>query len=427
MHDATRELLREAAPEPSTTPDFQRFWQRARRRRRLGQAATAAAGLSVVIVAAVVAGNVLPGNGGVSVGWRPTADTTLPVGPAGSASPEWVDGVPVWVKVDEAGAATVFDAVNPHPFNGLDELVGWCESSGWFQAWWDGSRFDGDGRYAFGPAPHDLVSYRTEVVDGQRVRLGERVIPEGRSHTDDEPDGAHCHGDGSGGLTTAEFHPIDGSGRDVFEGALVPGQDGVVRFCASPAGVPPSCPDGSPSVPQASAVGDRGLRGLFLANEQDGVLEEVIYLPQGYQATQDEDTADSLEPSESAVGKVAPPAPGMNLAVEVEGERFRGNEWSLAVPSGGQLALDIVGHISQEGAGGRLKLRLDDTRDGYRTVTTYLLTADAKAGERRFRVKWPMEDSGGRSIEPGRFHLFADLDTATSGESAGLGYVVITD
>lgn len=138
-------------------------------------------------------------------------------------------------------------------------------------------------------------------------------------------------------------------------------------------------------------------------------------------------SAASLGASTAAVGKVAPPAPGMNLTVEVDGERLRGNEWSLTVPSGGQLALGIVGRIPEDAADGQLKLRLDDTRDGYRTVTTYLMTADAKAGEQRFSVNWVMEDSGGRSIEPGRLHLIADLDTATSRESAGLGYVVITE
>lgn len=283
MSEATRKLLREAAPEPSNTPDFRQLWQRGRRR-RLGQAATAAAGIAVVMLTAVVAGKVLPGrDGGVSIGWNPTPTPVVRVGPPTSVSPEWVEGAPVWIKVDDSGDVTIFDAVNPHPMYGLDELVGWCESSGWFQAWWDGSRFDGHGRYAFGPAPHDLPRYEiaaTTLTD-RRVRVGERVVPPGRSATDDEPDGPHCHGDGSGAPSTAEFHPVAGSGRELFDGAVVPGPDGVARFCAQPE-MTRSCPAGSPTVPQAESLPENGIRGLFLAREDDSVLRDVIYLPEGY-------------------------------------------------------------------------------------------------------------------------------------------------
>lgn len=210
------------------------------------------------------------------------AEDTVVVGPPGSVRAEWVDDRPVWVTVDDAGQVLVLDAVNPHPWNGMQELVGWCESSGWFQAWWDGSRFDGRGRYAFGPAPHDLPRYDVvETVGDGRARLGDKVVPPSRSHTDDEPDGPHCHGDGSGGLSTAEFHPIKGSGRQLFEGVVVADPDGQAVFCPEPT-TEGQCPDDALSVPGVSSFPDIGLRGVFLARQEDGELRDVIYPPEGY-------------------------------------------------------------------------------------------------------------------------------------------------
>lgn len=221
--------------------------------------------------------------------WAATSrgpDDAVAVGPPGAVTAEWVDGDPVWVVHDEDAGVVVLDAVNPHPWNGMDELVGWCERSGWFEAWWDRSMFDAGGRYIFGPAPHDLPRYDVaETLQDGRVRLGNMVVPPDRSHSDDEPDGPSCDGDGGGGSghfppQRASYHPVEGSGREPFEGALVAGADGVARFCADP-GVPPSCPEGSPTVPQVGDLRDRVMRGSFLARDDDGVLRDVIYLPEG--------------------------------------------------------------------------------------------------------------------------------------------------
>lgn len=219
-------------------------------------------------------------------------DDTVAVGSTGSVTADWVDRHPVWVVHDGSGGVLVLDAVNPHPWNGMSELVGWCERSGWFEAWWDRSMFDAAGRYIFGPAPHDLPRYEiAENLDG-RVRLGGKVVPRERSRSGHEPDGPSCDGDGGGSghfpPQRAAYHPVEGSGRELFEGALVAGPDGVARFCADP-GVPASCPEGSPPVPQVADLGDRVMRGTLLARDDDGVLRDVVYLPDGYGRDSDTD------------------------------------------------------------------------------------------------------------------------------------------
>src|SRR5687767_9947823 len=62
-------------------------------------------------------------------------------GPEDSVSSAWAAGEPVWV-IHSGEDVVVLNAVNPHPWWGIDELVGWCESVRGLQSWWDGSRFD---------------------------------------------------------------------------------------------------------------------------------------------------------------------------------------------------------------------------------------------------------------------------------------------
>lgn len=96
-------------------------------------------------------------------------------GGAGSVLADWVDNRPVWVVTEAEGRTVVVDAVNPHPWFGMKELVGWCESADVFQGFYDGSRFDAMGYYVFGPAPHGLHRHEVKSRGGTAVRVG-RVV-----------------------------------------------------------------------------------------------------------------------------------------------------------------------------------------------------------------------------------------------------------
>jgi hypothetical protein len=48
----------------------------------------------------------------------------------------------------------------------MGEPVRYCASSGWFEDPAHGSKFDGLGRYALGPAPHGLDRLAVRLVDG---------------------------------------------------------------------------------------------------------------------------------------------------------------------------------------------------------------------------------------------------------------------
>jgi nitrite reductase/ring-hydroxylating ferredoxin subunit len=89
------------------------------------------------------------------------------------------DGIPVFVVHAEDGDVTVVDARDPHDV-GVQLLVGWCATAGWFEGGAFGSRFLPDGRWISGPAPSDLATFETEV-DGQSVQVGVRRDTAGRS------------------------------------------------------------------------------------------------------------------------------------------------------------------------------------------------------------------------------------------------------
>lgn len=237
--------------------------------------AVAAVAIGVVFVAVVLSGG------------EPALVVT--VGPVGSPRAEWVEGNPVWV-VNDGDDVQVLDAINPHPWWGLAELVGWCESAGQFEAWWDGSKFDAQGLWVFGPASRDLARYPVAERRGDMARIGDIVVSERRSPPQDEQAGHfadldhvgvdECGGDGGGG-PAPRFHPVDGSQRQVFEGAIAAEAGGPSRFCPRD-GPAVTCTDDALLVPEFHAGGgDEAfvLAGRFLAKQRGDELHDVIYLP----------------------------------------------------------------------------------------------------------------------------------------------------
>lgn len=205
-------------------------------------------------------------------------DSTPPrvtgVGPADTVRSEWVDGEPLWI-INDGETVRVFDAVNPHPWWGLSELVGWCESADAFTAWWDGSRFDMQGRWLFGPAPRDLDQYEVLAQRDGAAQLGGVAPAQGRSGVGDQPPRAWCAADGMPG-PPARFHRVDGSQRQLFEGAVVAG-GGYAHFCPVAQGA--SC-TGGPRVPEFRPdAPDLVVSGRFLARQRNDELYDVIYLP----------------------------------------------------------------------------------------------------------------------------------------------------
>ena len=138
--------------------------------------------------------------GSVVVAPRVAAGTEVTGGGSGSVRPAWVGDDPVWVVTDDDGATTVVSAVNPHPWFGMKELVGWCPRLHAFSGFYDGSRFDRLGYYLFGPAPHGLARYEVEGRDGSRVRVGAMLpaAPRGAG-PDSGPHRGSCRSDMFGG------------------------------------------------------------------------------------------------------------------------------------------------------------------------------------------------------------------------------------
>jgi hypothetical protein len=98
--------------------------------------------------------------------------------PPRSLGPYWVRGAavsvirsrgPVYVR--DAGAFLVavgpvkVVAISAHSPQ-MGENVRYCPASGWFEDPAHGSKFDGLGRYALGPAPHGLDRFAVRQVDG---------------------------------------------------------------------------------------------------------------------------------------------------------------------------------------------------------------------------------------------------------------------
>lgn len=248
---------------------------------------------------------------------RPQAKTLTPVAadgaalavpPVGQASADALpDGTPIWIANTDAFGVTVVDGRAPFRPEGIVQLTRWCPSAEGFYELYGGSRFTGDGTYAFGPAPGGLATYEIEpagegqvrIVAGQAgaARPPPQVWPpptdgEGYPLPDaaaagpfcndgpDEPDGEGLPADDYPPATVAEL--AGATGRFQFEGRLVVDQRGRGQLCTS-ADDPLGC--SGPSVPvdlSAFTVPRPGVDEVLRAYDApvvvtvgDGVVSEV--------------------------------------------------------------------------------------------------------------------------------------------------------
>lgn len=287
--DDLDQRLRACAAAPAgefDADDVARRAARLRRRRRL------ASGLGVALVLAVVAlGTVTVWDGG---------DTEVALDGGGAGEPQTFarpeagevvaitapDGEPAFLVGREDGA-TAFRAVEPLA-SGMRELVVWCEPAQTFVTPFALSEWSMDGHYLGGPAPGDLVSYQTDLRDGQVV------VGEARARPDRTPDATAPPGDwleacradrGSAASPTADTvrslpidpdvtvshaHPEQGDwppveqalaaadGPDTLDVRLaVTGTaDEPFQACADPSGEPPQCSEDAPIVDGLDEVDD---------------------------------------------------------------------------------------------------------------------------------------------------------------------------
>lgn len=98
--------------------------------------------------------------------------TVVAVPPVGEATAVALsDGTPVWIANTEAFGVTVVAGRTPFRPDGIVQVTRWCPSSEGFYELHGGSRFSGDGTYAFGPAPGGLATYQVEPAGEGQVRI----------------------------------------------------------------------------------------------------------------------------------------------------------------------------------------------------------------------------------------------------------------
>lgn len=125
-------------------------------------------------------------------GWLPVPE----VGEVTAAYRE--DLTPVFISHPADGEVLVLDAIDPHRAFDIDDLAGFCRSSGWFEAYHSGSRWNAWGDWMGGPAPSGLAAYPMEVdADGSRVRITGELQP--------APDRDAPRGEGPGPIGPACF------------------------------------------------------------------------------------------------------------------------------------------------------------------------------------------------------------------------------
>jgi hypothetical protein len=220
--------------------------------------------------------------------------SVLPAGPSGSVEAEWLGDRPVWVVTTAAGKSLVLDAVNPHPWYGMQELVGWCPTQRMFSAYYDGSRFDSTGHYLFGPAPAGLTRYTVASAGDGRVRVGRAVPSTTRAGSDWQPtEGAdYCFVES--GIPRvparddplADYHDAAGWDGEIVEGSVVLSADGGV-FCGDLVSADPfECRDAPVRIAGALALQNEvGVHhGQFAVHRRGGQFTEVTALPGGYLA-----------------------------------------------------------------------------------------------------------------------------------------------
>jgi len=127
-----------------------------------------------------------------TVGALPIAAGILDV-PAqgGTATGRLADGRPVFVVHHDDGTVTVVDGISTHVTSAAT-LVGWCESSGWFEEPHYGSKFDPHGVYRDGPAPTGLITYEIVEAGPSQVRVVGAHAPASRWTPGEEPTGPFC-------------------------------------------------------------------------------------------------------------------------------------------------------------------------------------------------------------------------------------------
>jgi len=77
----------------------------------------------------------------------------------GTSGPMFIDSIPAYIVATPNGLIGLY-ARSPQ----MGEPVVYCPSSGWFEDPMHGSKFDGVGNYALGPAPRGLDRLEVRVV-----------------------------------------------------------------------------------------------------------------------------------------------------------------------------------------------------------------------------------------------------------------------
>lgn len=173
------------------------------------------------------------------------ADGWLPVPPVGEVVAAYRDDLtPVYVTRPDDGEVLVLDPISPHRSSELDKLVAFCPSSGWFEEFYHGSRFNAWGDWTSGPAPSGMAAYPTEFdADSAQVRItgelqpaparddprGDQQRPIGPSCFGDEPADIVAHRPPSSppALTGGEI-PAE---RWVWATLVLGGEPGDIRVC----------------------------------------------------------------------------------------------------------------------------------------------------------------------------------------------------
>ena len=117
-------------------------------------------------------------------------DGVLPVPAVGEVIAAYLaDGRPVFITHPAEGDVLVLDAMSPHAPHGANELMAFCPSSGWFEDYYHGSRFNPWGDWTSGPAPTALPAYPSELSSGGETVRVTAEVEEGRDRTDERGDG----------------------------------------------------------------------------------------------------------------------------------------------------------------------------------------------------------------------------------------------
>ncbi len=266
MSDLRDRLRQAAGPEtaPIDTAAIVDAAMRRRARRWAGRGAMAVAVVTALVAVGLLnfptarvrfaPADGLPANGSVR----------LPLPPAGSVSPEFLDPTrPVFVVHDLDGGVSVLDAHSPHA--ATQKLLAWCEAGAAFIDVQHGSTFNRSGQYTFGPSPTSMAAYRAEVSDGTVIVGAPTGAPPRPSERIEELDTKVCwsaegdaiqldgyryhHADAD--AVTPEEAVAAGEARSVVVDGLLE-QVGLqpARLCGNPA------PDGLPRCPPDAPIAD---------------------------------------------------------------------------------------------------------------------------------------------------------------------------